>query len=89
MTDKEVGVFWRWLKGTTYNSPLENKAILLIRKLVEERTSLLFNKHVRDTFRPSRFRRGKKEPNPYYAWTVVEYAKMAREQFGILEEDWQ
>lgn len=77
MTDKEIGELWRWLRATEYNTPLEDKTILLIRKLVEERAYA--NKWERQNHRY------KTDPE----WPIKDWQREAREQFGISEEDWK
>jgi len=87
MTDKEVGELWH--VATPHYTCNGKQMQSLIRKLVGERTSLLMSHYMRDTFRPTRFRHGKKESNPFYGWTAVEFGKMACEQFGIDPTTWK
>lgn len=44
--------------------------------------------HMENTCRPSRFRNGKKEPNPYYGWQDADWIKNKWKEFlGVEKTD--
>ena len=88
MEDKEVGELWR---GVDDGSWLYAQIRSLIRRLVKERQE---HKHTHvlrygNTYRPTQFHRGKKQPNPYYNWGEKEFLGAALRDFGIDPETWK
>ena len=42
-----------------------------------------------NTYRPTRFRLGRKEKNPYFRWTEDDFIKEAVQDFGLSVEDYE
>ena len=97
MKDKEVGELWCSVEvGELWCSVNDGSWLYaqmkgLIRKLVKERQERkhLYVLSYRNTYRPTQFRKGKKQPNPYYKWGEKEFLEAALRDFGIDPETWK